>query len=133
MTDFLLIVQSVLLILLLIAIGMLAARLQTTSKKVEGLIDQVERAVREDIKPTLAEARDAIKNIDQAASGAARAIQAAEPLVSTASKVAGVFQKSATSIWFDAFNLVVRIYQAVRSPGEKNPEQHKTISGSKEN
>ncbi|MFN8139242.1 MAG: hypothetical protein U0R49_05540 [Fimbriimonadales bacterium] len=124
MTEFLLIFQAILLILLLIAIGVMLGKLQATSARLESLMSEVEKTLANDIRPTLAEAREAIKQIDVAASGAAKTLQAAEPLVSAASQVASVFKKPATSIWMDALNLGIRVFSIVSGGGaEKSPSK----------
>ncbi|MCH8275805.1 MAG: hypothetical protein IH851_13570 [Armatimonadetes bacterium] len=126
------VVQVVLLIALLAALGSLLARMRETGRKVDDLVSTVHRVVTEDVRPALGEAREAIRRLDRAAEGAASALAAAEPVVKAVSQVSSVFKKPTTALWLDAVRLAVGVLGIIQSKRSATVETNPALTASEE-
>lgn len=111
----LLVLQSLLLIGVLFALSQMISRVGAAGERVDALAAGLDKMVREELKPALGEARDAIRKLDGLAEGTAKTLSAAEPLVSAVSEIATIFKRPSTPVWMDAIRLAVSVFGMIRS------------------
>lgn len=114
------IVQTVILVALLFVNMALLSRIRQTGERANEVLDRTQKLLDEQVLPAIGEARSALKQIEEAASGANEMMAAASPLVSTAKQLSGTFQKSSAPIWIDAMKLAVNFFMLIKSKKSKS-------------
>lgn len=114
------IVQTVILVALLFVNMALLSRIRQTGERANEVLDRTQKLLDEQVLPAIGEARSALKQIEEAASGANQMMAAASPLVSTAKQLSGTFQKSSVPIWIDAMKLAVNFFMLIKSKKSKS-------------
>jgi hypothetical protein len=115
-------IQTALLLALVVVMWMVKSALQQSAEKANALMADLHATLENDLKPAIADARNTLQRTEGAAQAAAKVLNAAEPVVSSASQVAAVFQKSTAPLWLDAAKLAMGIVGVLRSRRKETDE-----------
>lgn len=102
-------------------------KLQGDMDKLEELLSSATQTLRDEVRPALSEARQAIRGVETAAKEASETLKSAEPVIKTVSQVLGMFQKPASPVWLDAVKLGLRVALTFRekSKSKRIEEPHR--------
>ncbi|HWP30183.1 MAG TPA: hypothetical protein VNK96_00425 [Fimbriimonadales bacterium] len=92
----------------------LLQKVERNADKLEELLSNATQMLRDEVRPALSEARQAIRSVETAAKEASETLKSAEPVIKTVSQVLGVFQKPASPVWLDAIRLGIRVALSLR-------------------
>lgn len=111
---FLAILQSALLAVLLIVNLILLNVLKNTGKRADDLLDDVSKMLREEVRPALTEARNAVQRINDTTQVAAQTLIDAEPILKTVSQVGHIFDKPTAPLWMDGLRLAMGVFGIIK-------------------